>query len=65
MLNRGYVDVYKYIEPVVPSGMQLHTSLVPSLLEKNKPLAVRVIAALNRVDRSKKDLYHHILGSAE
>lgn len=57
-----YADPYQFIKPVVPSGMTLYTDLVPSLMKRNPSLAVKVIAGINRVDRSRKDLLHAIMG---
>lgn len=57
-----YADPYQFIKPVVPSGMVLHTDLVPLLIERNPSLATKVIVALNRVDRSRKDMLHFVIG---
>lgn len=56
------IDPLDQLPVVVPSGMQLFTPLVPTLLVKNPSLARKVVHCINRVDRSRRELYKKALG---
>lgn len=56
------IDPMDLLPVVIPSGMELHTPLVPGLVSKNPSLARKVIHCLNRIDRSRRELYLKVLG---
>lgn len=49
---------------VIPSGMVFYTPLPEALIKHNPDLAVEVIHALNRVDRSRRDEYNAMFPKA-
>jgi hypothetical protein len=62
MESLSSIDPLDLLPVVIPSGMEIHTPLVPLLIDKNPSLARKVLHSLNRIDRSRRELYQKVLG---
>lgn len=50
---------------VIPSSMRFYTFLPLALIRSNPQVATMVIAALNRVDRGRNDLFREVIGDKQ